>query len=161
MLDSIQDRPRGVALISKTSSPTKAAVQEARHLALPVVAMGVVIAILYFGRLLFITSVIAVTIAFILEPFVLLLMRTRMPRPVASFVICTLALLFLYVMGMGAYLQAAGLMDEIPKYSARIGELIEHVSKRIEGMEERTYRILVPARQRQEEQERLRAQQLA
>ena len=32
--------------------------------------MGVIIAILYFGRLFFITSLIALTIAFILEPFV-------------------------------------------------------------------------------------------
>ena len=47
---------------------------------MPVVAAGVVIAILYYGRALFITSIVAVAIAFILEPFVLLLMRIRLPR---------------------------------------------------------------------------------
>jgi predicted PurR-regulated permease PerM len=148
-------------VVSKPSSSAKAAVQEARHLALPTIALGVVVAILYFGRLFFITSILAVTIAFILEPFVVLLMRMRMPRAVASFVICTLALLFLYVIGMGAYTQMAGLWDELPKYSQRIGQLIEGISKKVDGMEERTYLLLVPARQRAIEQERQRAQQAA
>jgi predicted PurR-regulated permease PerM len=138
-----------------------AGVQEARHLALPIVAMGVIIAILYFGRVFFITSIVAVTIAFILEPFVGFLMRLRMPRSLASFVVCALALLMLYVLGLGAYSQAAGMLDELPKYSQRIGELIESVSQKVEDMEERSYSILVPARQRQLEQERLRAQQAA
>src|SRR5262249_9694982 len=62
-------------------------------------------------------------------------------------------------LGMGAYSQAAGLWDEMPKYSQRIGDLVEGVSKRVASMEEQTYRILVPARQRQLEQERLRQQQ--
>ena len=33
-------------------------------------------------------------IAFILEPFVALLMRIRFPRSLASFVVCAIALLF-------------------------------------------------------------------
>jgi predicted PurR-regulated permease PerM len=150
-----------VALISKPVIPAREAAKDAGHLALPIVAIGVIIAILYFGRVFFITSIVAVTIAFILEPFVGLLMRLRMPRSLASFVVCTLALLLLYVLGLGAYSQAVGLMDELPKYSQRISELVDGVSNKISDMEERTYRILVPARQRALEQERLRAQQLA
>jgi predicted PurR-regulated permease PerM len=57
-----------VAVVTHTSSSTTSAVQEARHIALPILALGVVIAILYLGRLFFITSLIALTIAFILEP---------------------------------------------------------------------------------------------
>jgi predicted PurR-regulated permease PerM len=123
--------------------------------------MGVIVAILYFGRVFFVTSIVAVTIAFILEPFVGFLMRLRMPRSLASFIVCALALLMLYVLGLGAYSQAAGMLDELPKYSQRIGELVETISRKVEDMEERSYRILVPARQRQLEQERLRAQQAA
>jgi predicted PurR-regulated permease PerM len=128
-----------------------------------VVAIGAAVAILYFGRVLFITSVVAVTIAFILEPFVQLLMRLRMPRSLASFVVCALALLLLYVLALGAYSQAAGLWDELPKYGQRIGDLVDNVRLKIEGMEDRTYRLLVPARQRQleAERERQRLQQLA
>jgi len=126
---------------------------------LPVIAIGVIIAVLYYGRVFFITSIVAVTIAFILEPFVALLMRLRLPRGLASFVVCTLALLFLYVMGMGAYSQLAGLWEELPKYSERIGDLVDSITSKVQGMEERTYRLVVPARQRQLEEERARAQQ--
>src|SRR5580698_11463863 len=93
---------RFVALVTQPTSSASKAVRDARQMALPVVAMGVVIAVLYFGRLFFITSITAVIIAFILEPFVALLLRVRLPRSVASLVVCTIALLLIYVIGMGA-----------------------------------------------------------
>jgi predicted PurR-regulated permease PerM len=135
---------------------TTKAVQEVRHLSLPIVALGVIIAILYFGRVFFITAMVAVTIAFILEPFVAVLMRLRLPRSVASFVVCTMALLFLYVIGMGAYSQLAGLYNDLPKYGQRIADIVDGVQQKIQGMEADTYRMLVPTRQRQEEEERQR-----
>jgi predicted PurR-regulated permease PerM len=149
-----------VALITKSPDSTTEAAREARRLAAPIVAMGVIIAILYFGRMFFITSIIAVTIAFILEPFVGLLMRAHLPRSLASFVVCTVALLFLYVAGLCAYSQLAGLYDDLPRYGQRIGDIVDGVQQKISNLEEQTYRMLVPARQRQqEEEERLRAQQ--
>jgi predicted PurR-regulated permease PerM len=149
-----------VALIDKSLNSTTEAAQEARRLASPIVATGVIIAILYFGRVLFITSIIAVTIAFILEPFVGLLMRIHLPRSLASFVVCSVALLLLYMAGLGAYSQISGLYEDLPKYGQRIGDIVDGVQQRISGLEEQTYRMLVPARQRQqEEEERLRAQQ--
>jgi predicted PurR-regulated permease PerM len=126
-------------------------------MALPIVAMGVIIAVLYFGRVFFITSIVAVTIAFILEPFVALLMRLRFPRSMAAFVVCTIALLFLYVIGMGAYTQLAAMYTDMPKYGERIGDLVDAIHQKVANAEEDTYKALVPARQRQEEQ--LRAQQ--
>ncbi|MBZ5618328.1 MAG: AI-2E family transporter [Acidobacteriia bacterium] len=150
-----------MALIIKPHNSTTKAVREARHLALPIVAMGVIIAILYFGRLFFITSIVAVTIAFILEPFVALLMRLRFPRSLASFVVCSIALLFLYVIGMGAYSQLSSIYGDLPKYGQRIGDIVDDVRQRVLGMEDRTYQLVVPARQRQQEQDRLRAQQQA
>jgi predicted PurR-regulated permease PerM len=121
--------------------------------------MAAIIAILYFGRVFFITSLVALTIAFILEPFVALLMRARFPRSLASFVVCTVALAFLYMIGMGAYSQLAGLYDDLPKYGQRIGSIVDGVQQKISKMEDQTYRILVPARQRQEEERRKQQQQ--
>jgi predicted PurR-regulated permease PerM len=154
-----------VALITNAVTSTTKTAEEARHLALPIVAAGVVIAVLYLGRVFFITAIVAVTIAFILEPFVALLMRLRFPRSLASFVVCTMALLFLYVIGMGAYSQLAALYEDLPKYGQRIGDMIDNVQQRIRATEEQTYQLVVPARQRQQEQareqERIRQQQLA
>jgi predicted PurR-regulated permease PerM len=137
------------------STPAK----DARNVALNVLAMGVIIAVLYLGRLFFITSLVALTIAFILEPFVVLLMRVRLPRSLASFVVCTFALAVLYVIGLGAYSQAAGLYGDLPKYGQRIGEIVDGIQQRIAVMEGETYKILVPARQRQEEERRRQQEQ--
>jgi predicted PurR-regulated permease PerM len=126
----------------------------------PVVAAGVVIAILYYGRALFITSMVAVTIAFILEPFVVLLMRIRLPRGVASFLVCATALLGLWVIGMGAYAQLSGLYDEFPKYGQRIGDIVDSVRLRVQNAEDNAYRMVLPARLRDLE-ERQRAQEAA
>jgi predicted PurR-regulated permease PerM len=135
-----------VAILSK---PLHAAGQEVRGIAGPVVALGVIIAILYYGRVFFITSLAAVILAFILEPFVTLLVRIRFPRSLASFVVCTAALLLVYLIGLGAYSQMSGLLEELPKYSQRIGELVDNVTQKVESMEQRTYQLVVPAKQRQ------------
>ena len=136
-------------------------VREARQVALPIVALGVVIAMLYFGRVFFITSIVAVVIAFILEPFVTLLMRARFPRSVAAFVVCSVGLLFLYVIGYGGLFAAFGPLRGLPRYGQRIGDLVDGFRQKIQGMEERTYRMVLPARQRQQEEEQIRAQQAA
>jgi predicted PurR-regulated permease PerM len=149
-----------VATVFKPVSAGRKAAQEARHLTLPVIAGGVVIAALYFGRMLFITALVAIIIAFILEPFVALLVRVRFPRSMAAFVVCTLALLGLYIVGMGAYSQLASLYDEAPKYGQRIADIVDDVQQKLQGMEERTYQMVVPARQRQQQQQEDRARLL-
>ena len=142
VVDSRQGSLRFVAILSK---PLRAAEQEVRNIAGPLIALGVVIAILYFGRVFFITSLAAVMLAFILEPFVTLLVRIRFPRPLASFVVCAAALSMLYLMGLGAYSQLSGLAEELPKYSQRIGELVENVSQKVESLEQRSYQLVMPA----------------
>jgi predicted PurR-regulated permease PerM len=153
-----------MAVVSHPVDHIHRTVQGTKDIALPVIALGAAIAILYFGRVFFITSIVAVIIAFILEPFVALLIRIRFPRTLASFVVCAVALAFLYVVGMGAYSQLSALSSDLPKYGERIGDLIDGIQQRIGEAEDRTYRMLIPARQRQqqaEEQARLQQQQQA
>jgi predicted PurR-regulated permease PerM len=150
-----------VAVVTKPTSSTPATASDARNIALNVLAMGVILAVLYLGRLFFVTALVALTIAFILEPFVVLLMRIRLPRSLASFVVCSFALAVLYVIGLGAYSQVAGLYGDLPKYGQRIGEIVDGIQQRIGGMEDQTYKILVPARQRQEEERRRQQEQAA
>ena len=125
-------------------------VPELRVAANPVLALGVVIALLYFGRAFFITGIAAVIIAFILEPFVGLLMHIRFPRSVASFVVCSMALMLLYLVGLGAYTQIVGLWEELPRFSQRVNDVVEGARHKIDEMEASTYRLIVPARQRQQ-----------
>ncbi|HUI79072.1 MAG TPA: AI-2E family transporter [Bryobacteraceae bacterium] len=150
-----------MAVLSKPLSSTGKTISSARQFSLPIVAGGIIVAVLYFGQAFFITLISAIVLAFILEPFVVVLMRLRFPRGLASFVVCTMALLFLYVIGMGAYAQLSSLYDELPVYGQRIGDLIDNVQQRMQNAEQRTYNLLVPARQRQQQEaeQRLRAQQ--
>jgi predicted PurR-regulated permease PerM len=121
----------------------------------------VVIAVLYFGRLFFITSITAVIIAFILEPFVAVLLRVRVPRSVASLVVCTIALLLLYVIGMGTWSQFAAIYGDLPMYGQRIGDMVDNVRQKVQTSEDRALQMVVPARERQAQQERLKAAELA
>ena len=126
--------------------PTTVTEVKQTRLTANVIAGGVVIALLYFGRDFLVTFVTGVTIAFILEPFVLVAMKLRLPRAVASFVVCTVALLGLYATGLGLYTQIAVLMEDMPAYSARIGDLSGQVVAKLEEAEKSTYRILAPPR---------------
>ncbi len=116
------------------------------HASLSVIAFGVAIALLYFGQLFIITLVIAVTIAFLLDPFVELLMRLRLPRAFASLIVCVVAVLILYFAGLGAYTQVSVLVDRLPAYSARINDLADNITQRLENAERTAYDLLIPQR---------------
>jgi len=113
------------------------------------VAIALVVAALYLGRIFFITLISGVLLAFILEPLVMLFNRFRIPRGVGSFLACSLLLIAIYLVGLGAWSQAIGLMDEMPAYSRRINELVDTAALRIEGWEKSATEIFVPRRLRE------------
>lgn len=113
------------------------------------IALGAAIALLYYGRAFLITLSAGVMIAFILEPFVSLTMRLRLPRAVASFLVCTVAICVVYLLGLGVYTQATGLIEDLPRYQARIDGLSEEVLARLETIERSVVEIVVPKRLRE------------
>ncbi|MCS7041926.1 MAG: AI-2E family transporter [Bryobacteraceae bacterium] len=106
-------------------------------------------AILYFGRVFFITFVSAVLLAFLLEPVVNGLMRLRAPRGLASFLACALMLAVVYLLGLGLWLQVQGLWEDLPNYSRRIAELVDAAVQQIEEVEKTAREIIVPKRLRE------------
>ncbi len=122
-----------------------------RNLPLLFIAFGVAVALMYYGRLFVITLVIAITIAFLLDPFVELLMKLRLPRAVASFLVLSVSLLLLYLAGLAAYSQVSVLVNDLPTYSERIGALVGRVTDRVEQFERRAYELLIPKRLRDRE----------
>lgn len=110
-----------------------------------------ILAILYFGRVFFITALIAIIIAFILDPFVSLLVRIRFPRAFGAFVVCGLAALILYFAALGAYSQIAGLIDTMPSVSEHLGDLEDSIVRQLASLEDRAYKIVVPRRQIKEQ----------
>jgi predicted PurR-regulated permease PerM len=116
------------------------------RLATGALAAGACVALLYFGRVFFITVIIAFIIAFLLEPVVTLFMRMRVPRGLASFLACALWLTSLYLAGLGVYVQAQSFVDDLPIYGERLNQIVEGAALRVESFEDNVYKNLVPRR---------------
>jgi predicted PurR-regulated permease PerM len=104
------------------------------------------IALLYFGRVFFITLLIAVIIAFLLDPVVMAFVKFRLPRPVSSFIVCSTALLVVYLLGLGLYTQFSSLVEDLPMYSQRLNSLVDSAAGKIDQVEKSTFELLVPKR---------------
>src|SRR6266404_4763603 len=118
--------------------------QRSLQVGVSILALGAGIALLYFGRIFFVTVIIAAMIAFLLEPLVELFMKARLPRGVASFAVCSISLMFLYLAGLGLYTESVAMLEDLPAYGERISELVDHVTTRIEAFETAMYKTLVP-----------------
>ena len=114
--------------------------------ALSVIAAGVVIGILYWARIVFITAMTAVIIALILEPFVSLLTRWRFPRSIATLVVCALGVTVLYFAGLGAWNQLSTIVSDVPALKQNLAGMIEGVAGRVQHLEESAASVLTPSR---------------
>jgi predicted PurR-regulated permease PerM len=130
-----------------TPTPTpKLPVQKPAQAGVTILAVAAIVALLYFGRVFFITVVVAITIAFLLDPLLKPFLKLRMPRSVASFIVCSIALLVLYLLGLGLYTQFSGFVEELPTFSQRMNELVDNAAARVDEVEKRTYQVMIPKR---------------
>ena len=124
--------------------------------------LGVLCALLYLGRLFIVTLLVGIFIAFILDPVVEFFMRLRLPRGFASFLVCSLALLMLYLAALLTYSQAQGLWEELPSYTKRMNDLSDKVLIEVESAEKTMNDMMAPKRVREmEAQRREQEKQLA
>jgi predicted PurR-regulated permease PerM len=115
-----------------------------------VLATAALIAILYYGRVFLMTIVISLIIAFLLDPLVGLFVRLRLPRALAAFIVCAIAVVCLYLVGLGAYTEIASLAEDLPRYSGRINAMVDSVATRVDDIENKTIQVVVPRRFRGE-----------
>lgn len=93
-----------------------------------------------------VTVLIAIIIAFLLDPLVTLVMRIHVPRAFASFLVCSVALAGLYLLGVGIYTEFANLVADLPAYSQRINALVDDVAAKVDEIEKKTWELLIPKR---------------
>jgi predicted PurR-regulated permease PerM len=122
------------------------------RLSIAILAMTAAIALLYFGRVFFITVIIAVIIAFLLDPVVSFFMKLRLGRGPASFVVCSLTVLILYLGGLGLVTEIASLSEDLPAYSERINALLDQGIQKLDEFERSVTITLLPKRNRPENQ---------
>jgi predicted PurR-regulated permease PerM len=120
--------------------------QRSLQTGLGILAAAAAVALLYYGRVFLITVTIAAMIAFLLEPLVDLFMKFRLPRGLASFVVCSISLLVLYLAGLGLYNEGQLMLEDLPAYSARINEIVDEAAARADRIEKQIVSSVVPRR---------------
>ncbi|MCJ2124674.1 AI-2E family transporter [Methylobacterium sp. J-077] len=107
--------------------PTRVAAAETPRatMASPILIGATIVAILYFGREIFIPIAIALLLSFVLTPLVSRLRRLRLPRLVAVGVSVLLTLGVVAALATLIGIQAADLVGDIPRYRATIERKIE------------------------------------
>ena len=120
--------------------------EKARGYALPLIATGVIIALLYWARIVFITISIALIIALILEPFVAFVMRARLPRPIATFLVCIFAVLVLSLGGFAAWNELSGLATDAPAFRDHLTDFTGDLTDRVQRFEDSVTRLVTPVR---------------
>jgi predicted PurR-regulated permease PerM len=134
-------------VIETRNEKSQSLLEEQVHgFALPVIAGGVALAILYWARVIFITTIIAVIIALILEPFVSILVRLRFPRSLATLSVGVVAGLVFYFSGLAASRQLSGIVNDVPSFKENLSSFIGRVSDRLQVVEDSAARVLIPAR---------------
>ena len=128
----------------ESRSPIATPRQPSQHYALQIIAAGVLLALLYFGRVVFITTIVAVIIALILEPFVGLVMRLRLPRSLATVVVGVVAILVLYAGGLGVWNQVAKLAGDVPAFRDHLSTFITGISDKLQHAEDSARRFVIP-----------------
>lgn len=100
-----------------------------------IIAAGIILAVVYFGKLIFITLATAVLLAFVLAPISGWMERRRAPRSVAAGISVALLIGVLYVGSYFFYVKAVEFAQNLPKYSSKFKGSILKVRKQAEQIQ--------------------------
>jgi len=113
--------------------------------ALALIAVAIALVICYFAKIVLVTLMVSVLLAFVLEPLVDLLERIRVPRSAGAL----LAVLLLLGICFGAsyffYNRAISFAHELPRYSQKMRGSLAKISRQSQDLKRTTSQILPPA----------------
>lgn len=109
-----------------------------------IVGVTVILAICYIAKLILITLLVSILLAFMLEPLVSLLEKVRLPRPAGAFLAVVVMLVAVYAGSYFLYGRAMSFVHELPKYSDRIRAQLAHVRQQTSELEKTTQQVLPP-----------------
>jgi predicted PurR-regulated permease PerM len=140
-------------LVGEDSAAAQAELQQVRErrfkntlraaaLAEVVVGIIAVLAICYLAKIVLVTLLISVLIAFTLEPLVGLLQRWRMPRPAAALLAVLLLCGAVWAASYFFYNRAVDFAHELPKYSQKIRGKLGRITKQTSDLKQTTQNII-------------------
>src|SRR5579863_1511222 len=116
-------------MTSVVRQPFKARTTEELMALLSAVATAIlaviIIAMLYFGREIFVPIALAILLSFVLAPLVAILQRIRVPRGFAVVSVVILAFALIFAMGSLLATQLTQLAGDLPRYQSTISKKIE------------------------------------
>ena len=86
---------------------------------------AMIIAMLYFGREIFVPIALAILLSFVLAPLVAILQRIHVPRGFAVVSVVVLAFALIFAMGSLLATQLTQLAGDLPRYQSTISEKIQ------------------------------------
>ena len=114
-----------------------------------IVATAVVLVMCYLGKLVLVTLLVSILLAFVLEPVVGLFERIRLPRSLGAFLAILLLLGVTYGASYFFYNRAVSFVQELPKYSQKIRGMLSHVTQQTNKLQQVTDKVLPKNNQQQ------------
>lgn len=118
--------------------------------ALDIVAVAVVLAVCYIGKVVLVTLMVSILLAFVLEPIVRGLEWIRLPRALGSLVAVLVLLAAIYGTSYFFYNRAVSFARELPKYSRQVQGILTRVARQKNQLQQVGEKVL-PQDQRTKE----------
>jgi predicted PurR-regulated permease PerM len=135
--------PREGAFFAPNPRPAAAqALSTTAPVGVTIVSLAAATALLYYGRLFFITVIFALFLAFAMRPFVSLLERARVPRVLAILLLLFVLVGALVLLLINVTAQVNEFYGDFPRYQTRIRDLTSQVTDFVNTLRERMGNIL-------------------
>ncbi len=133
-----------IPITDRAPAPPPALPPRARRAdaALTVLAIAALFAVCYVAKLVLITLLVAILLAFMLEPIVGFLARFRVPRPIGALIALLLVAGLLYGATYFFYSKGVQFYHELPKYTQKIKQETEKFRQRVERVQQQTQKIV-------------------
>ena len=136
-------RAEGVFFAQDQGAPVGAAATGTpRAVGFAVVSLAATVALLYYGRVFFITVIFALFLAFAMRPFVSLLERARVPRVLAILLLLFVLVGALVLLFINVTAQLNEFYGDLPRYQTRIKEVLSAITDFVNTLRERMGNIL-------------------
>ena len=112
---------------------------------LRIIAAAILCTCIYLASSIVITLICSIFVAFVLDPGVRLLERFRLPRWVAALLMVLLTLAVLYLVVYLIYDRAAAFLDDLPRFAARVKQIVAHIQVTTKSLQQSTSSILPSA----------------
>ena len=109
---------------------------------LRIIAAAIVCTSIYYASSIVITLICSMGIAFVLDPGVKLLERFRLPRWLSALLMVLLTLSILYLAVYLVYDRIVAFMDDLPKFAARLKQIVAHIQITTRNFQQSTSSIL-------------------